>query len=192
MRKWLLFLVLLSYGSYAQDSTQVVHYLDKSVWRVEFFGPGVINESRLGKNTTFVSQFRFIANGAYEKNSSIGGGNESRSAIKVYPQLSGAGRYYYNFVRRLERGKSIRYNSGNYISTKLLYTLPAIIETSSGGLQAPDVQGVSVQALWGFQRTYRRNFYLNLELGLGVNTYSSEPLGGAAYFTLGYTFPKRS
>lgn len=92
----------------------------------------------------------------------------------------------------VEWSKSIRYNSGNYMSTKLLYTLPVIIKTSSDGLQVPDVQGVSVQALWGFQRTYRRNFYLNLEVGLGVNTYSSEPLGGAAYFTLGYTFPKRS
>ena len=37
---------------HGQDSTHIVgnavNYLEKSVWRIEFFGPGVINESRIG------------------------------------------------------------------------------------------------------------------------------------------------
>ncbi|GAB3880801.1 hypothetical protein [Spirosoma agri] len=187
-----LFLLLLLPGlSQAQDSTRAINYLEKSVWRLEFFGPGVINESRLGQKTTFVSQLRFVYSGAFEQTKTMGV-TEQRSAFKIYPQLSVAGRYFYNFERRLAKGKSTRYNSGNYVTAKLLYTLPSVIERSSGGLEAPNVQGTAIQGMWGFQRTYRKNFYLNLEVGLGLRSYTSYPLYLPSYFTLGYTFPKRS
>jgi hypothetical protein len=170
------------------SSVNAVNFLEKSVWRVEFFGPGIINESRLGQQTTFVSQLRFIISTASMTYRS-GTTSESYFAYNLSPQLSGAIRQYYNFAKRLSKGKSIRYNSGNYVSAKLLHNFGPIIEHTSGGLRASSVQGTIVQALWGFQRTYRKNFYLNLELGLGISSYRSNPLTTASYFTLGYTFP---
>ena len=209
MKNLFVLLMLLPYLSWGQDSTRTtevrpmpitshngvrsdlantVNYLEKSVWRIEFFGPGVINESRIGRQTTFVSHLRTV--GAFAFHSSTNA-TETYSAYTINPQLSVGVRQFYNFARRLEQGKSIRYNSGNYVTAKLLYTFGPIIEHNLARMNVRDIQGASLQAMWGFQRTYRKNFYLNLELGLGVGSIYRNSVSGASYFTLGYTFPNR-
>lgn len=98
-------------------------------------------------------------------------------------------RQFYNLARRLERGKSIRYNSGNYVTAKLNYVLPPITQHNVDRVFVRSIEGLYAQAMWGFQRTYRKNFYLNLEVGLGLGNYYLNPVSVATYFTLGYTFP---
>lgn len=171
------------------DSTvNAINYLEKSVWRVEFFGPGIINESRIGRQTTFVSQLRTV--GAFVFHSSNNNAaSENYSAYTINPQLSVAVRQFYNFSRRLNQGKSIRYNSGNYVTAKLMYIFPPIIEHNLDRMYVRDISGATLQTMWGFQRTYRKNFYLNLEAGLGFGSYYPKSVSIATYFTLGYTFP---
>ena len=184
----------LSWAEEVTNPEMPASYLSKSAWRLEFFGPGIINESRLGRQTTFVSQFRFVM-GSYQRfqiYEAPYGNSRSYSAYTINPQLSIAVRQFYNFARRLEKGKSIRYNSGNYVTAKFLYTMPPVIRhDASGTLYVTDVNGVAGQILWGFQRTYARNFYLNLELGLGTTNRARNPVGIASYFTLGYTFKNK-
>ena len=48
-----------------------------------------------------------------------------RSNLAFIPTafISGEGRYYYNFLKRLEKGKSISRNSANYIGVPVNYGL---------------------------------------------------------------------
>ncbi len=172
----------------AQDSTTAapINYARKSVWRALFLSPGVTNELRLGSKTTFVSSIQ-IGGGWYGTGSgSSSGGTNLYSSYYVNPVASVGVRHFYNFERRLERGKSIRYNSANYLMVKADYSFPSFLERIDFRSPLPTYQGPSLQALWGFQRTYRRNFYLNLALGLGVSTKRPDFAGD---FSLGYTFP---
>lgn len=171
----------------AQDSTDTairlanpINYLRENVWRVLFLSPGVSQETRLGVRTTLASDLRlggaFVANGS---------SNSFHSSYYLNSVLSSGVRYYYNLERRLQRGKSIRYNSANYLTLRASYSLPPFLEHHESITPLNAYQGLGVQAMWGFQRTYRRNFYLNLALGLGV---SQRYTGIASDFALGYTF----
>ena len=170
------------------DSARAVNYLEKSVWRIEFFGPGLINESRIGRQTTFVSHLRTVGSFVFRSSPTK---TENYSAYTINPQVSVAVRQFYNFARRLENGKSIRYNSGNYVTAKLAYIAGPIIEHNLSRTPVRDIRGATVQAMWGLQRTYPKNFYINLEAGLGFGSFYASPVALATYFTLGYTFPNQ-
>jgi len=190
MKKLILICMLISPLCRAQDSTNTgtrlanpINHLRENVWRVLFLSPGVANEVRLGVRTTLSSGLRL--DGAI-----VGGGNNDGRLYTSYyfsPVLSSGIRYYYNLERRLRKEKSIRYNSANYLTIRANYFLPPFIEhiDARAAIITPE-QGISVQAMWGFQRTYRRNFYLNLALGVGA---SQRYVGLASEFALGYTFP---
>ncbi len=170
-----------------QDPAAPVTYARKSVWRVVFLGLGVVNESRLGSQWTLVSEAR-LTTGINARQTTLSTGQTQQDvAYSLNPTLAVSGRYYYNFERRLERGKSIRYNSGNYLSLRARGVLPPVVKRTAPNLGI-NLTGVGLEALWGFQRTYRRNFYLNLALGAGIYRGTT---GGAGDFTIGYTFPSR-
>ncbi len=79
----------------------------------------------------------------------------------VYPSIRGQYRYYYNMGRRLDKGKNISGNSGNYVGGLLLYQNGnAVI----GNLDANSL--VSLGPVYGLQRTYRRGFFYRLETGV--------------------------
>jgi len=156
--------------------------LEKSVWRLRVLGLGVENETRISPRGTFYGRFHFTSSS--ETIPQFDGTN--KVLYSFYPALSGGVRHFYNLERRLAKGKSIRYNSGNYISGQVQYNFPAI--NRNGSFNNDMSNSVSIAALWGFQRTYRRGFYLNLALGVGINRNGGTP---ASDFTLGYTFPGR-
>ncbi|RAJ89898.1 hypothetical protein LX87_05632 [Larkinella arboricola] len=159
--------------------------LVKSVWRAAFLAPGLMNETRLGDRTTLVSQLRMSS---YTKTKEVEISPDQTkfySSSTVNPDLAVGIRYFYNFDRRLEKAKSIRYNSGNYLSVQSRYRFGAVAKNESEHVPIGTGSGFGVEALWGFQRTYRRNFYLNLALGSRIFRGKAE---GVADFTLGYTF----
>ena len=190
MRKLLFFLMVpaLSWGqdSTLADTKPVVDYLEKSVWRVLFLTPGITNEYQWGQTITIVSDVRLSGSWL-----AVGGSrNQTRinSSYYLNADVSLGVRHFYNFERRLIKGKSIRYNSANYLMLKAGYLLPPFVEYQDPTIHLRVRQGPSVSFLWGFQRTYRRNFYLNLALGLQTSTYST---GITSDFVLGYTFPNK-
>ncbi|GAA4450131.1 hypothetical protein GCM10023189_10300 [Nibrella saemangeumensis] len=177
----LLFIPALTFG---QDTPQpgVV----KSVWRAAFIAPGIIHELRLGNRTTLVSEVRMTTYSKVKEVKAEPNKSEYYSSYTINPIVTVGARHFYNFERRLEKGKSIRYNSGNYLMARTRYVLPAVAKEESDMVPIGNGSGFGVEALWGFQRTYRRNFYLNLAIGGGIFQGKSS---GAADFTLGYTFP---
>jgi hypothetical protein len=179
-------IMLAAHVTQAQDSTG--NFTQKSVWRVLIVG--FTNEVRLGSRTTLATTVEPV--GYFGSQAALSSPNSvSRNPYYgLFGQISVAGRHFYNFDRRMAKGKSIRYNSGNYLSIRALYLTPALLRKDPP-VPLSDVtrytgNSVSMQALWGFQRTYRRNFYLNLGLGAGISTQGVRP---ALDFALGYTFP---
>lgn len=165
-------------------------YLLPSVWRVTFLGLGIQNETRLGPKTTLASGLAFTSNGNIEEISSVGSSTqEVATSLSLSPVLYTGVRHFYNFERRLEKQKSIRYNSGNYLSARLLYVTNPIWKNIDSRAPLTADNGVRGEALWGFQRTYRRNFYLHLALGVALGRNG---VNGTGDFSLGYTFPNRN
>lgn len=116
----------------AQDAP--LNYARKSVWRVLFLSPGVTNESRLGARTTLVSTL--VMGGAFNATGTSASttGNNFYSSYYVNSVVSVGARHFYNFERRLERGKSIRYNSGNYLTVSTAYSLPPFVQRNDSQL----------------------------------------------------------
>jgi len=160
----------------------------QTVWRASFLSPGIINETRLGDRATLVSEARLSTYTKAKVVETSPDKNTFYSSSTVNPDVSVGARYFYNFERRLTKGKSIRYNSGNYFSVQARYRFPSVAKNESDQVPIGNGSGFGVEALWGFQRTYRRYFYLNLSLGSRVFRGEVE---GAGDFTLGYTFPPK-
>lgn len=164
----------------------IKNYLRKDVWRIDFLSPGYINEHRLGQKTTLVSQLRLVGSFRVEDRLEMYGYSltfKKVLALSINPELSVAIRHFYNLARRKENGKPIRYNSGGYFAAKAGYVLPPILNNSN-----IDIRGLGVNGLWGVQQTYRKYFYLNLELGVGVAQYYKHAISPTGNFLLGYTF----
>lgn len=97
--------------------------------------------------------------------------NWSGEAFGAYPVVSSEYRYYYNFLRRQERGRKVTDNSGNYLAALLKFRSgkPFI-----GELEISDDYALTLGPVWGMQRVYNSGFKLNLYGGAG---YSRNGLG---------------
>ncbi len=182
----------LPFASLAQETTPTpppTTYVVPSVWRATFLGLGIQNETRLGPKTTLASGLAFTSNGNVVEITPSGTANEVAISYSFSPVLYTGVRHFYNFERRLEKQKSIRYNSGNYLSARLLYVTNPIYKNIDNRAPLTANDGVYGEALWGFQRTYRRNFYLHLALGVALGRNG---VNGTGDFSLGYTFPNRN
>lgn len=69
---------------------------------------------------------------------------------------------YYNRQRRINKGKSVLNNSGNYFGLRIKYTTESI---SSGNYYARDAALVNLH--WGMQRAVGKKWIFNAHAGLG-------------------------
>lgn len=86
------------------------------------------------------------------------------SEFGVYPNLRAQYRWYYNFDKRIEKGKKVSENSGNYVAGVLLLSSG---EPLFGDMELRNDLSGFVGPAWGLQRVYNSNFKLNLNLGIG-------------------------
>jgi hypothetical protein len=80
------------------------------------------------------------------------------------------GRYYYNFDRRISKGKSTDNNSANYISLKLDY-FTDWLSTYEGMGKDDDFSKLTVN--YGIKRNFSKNFFYEFNFGAGflIDTY---------------------
>ena len=115
--------------------------------------PGMLYEKGIAKNATLSVEVITGFN--------LRGCTSCETEFGIYPIIRGQYRYYYNMDRRLERGKNILGNSGNYLGGLLLYQDGnALI----GNLGTNSV--VAVGPVYGLQRTYKRGLFYRLETGV--------------------------
>ena len=87
------------------------------------------------------------------------------SGYAVFPNLQAQYRFFYNLNKRMEKGKKVSENSGNYIT--------ALADITGGNALLGDLvsranYAVFVGPAWGLQRVYNSGFKLNLNLGAGI------------------------
>ena len=172
-----LFALLLICNLSAQSDKNV----EKGLFKINALLPGISYELGAGKNTTF--NFDVILGFA------LNGGSDRRTEFGLYPGVGAEFRYYYNMDRRLNKGKNISQNSGNYLSfANQLLGGTSII----GELDYVSNFYYNTGILYGFQRTYEKGFYFNIGFGPGV--FVDEYDSGAGLFLdarLGWVIRKR-
>ncbi len=145
--------------------------------------PSLEYEMSVTKYTTFGIQLG-IDLGSVEKSSN----NEKEVEFVVFPTLTAYYRYYYNFSRRIRKGKNTKNNSANFFEITSIYTTG---DTIIGDIKHEDEYLATIGAAYGFQRTYGRRFNLMLELGVGYSFSNVEgQVVPIADITLGWVLGK--
>ncbi|RKR11985.1 hypothetical protein C8C83_3745 [Flavobacterium sp. 90] len=182
MKKKYLFLclaVLLFNGVYAQD--EVVTSVRKHQFKINMFTPGFVYEHGFDTKNTLYSELSL--NIGYRHNDFY-----DESSWYFVPTINEQFRHYYNLEKRAAKGKRTAYNSGNFFAASVSYNFESISSNSWFNEYSPSV---TIGPLWGFQRTYKRKFNLELGLGAGVNIdkYDTE-FTPIINFTLGWVIGK--
>ena len=121
--------------------------------------PGILYEKGIAKNATLSMEAIAGLN--------LRGCTGCETQFGVYPIIRGQYRYYYNMDRRLEKGKNITGNSGNYLGGLLLY------QDGNALIGNWDTNSViAVGPVYGLQRTYKRGFFYRLETGVAYFEYN--------------------
>lgn len=118
--------------------------------------PGVVYEAGISQNSTLTAELTL---GFQYRESTF-----LEDGFGVYPIGRLQYRDYYNFQRRLGKGKRIEGNSGNY-------TAPTVVIQSGnafvGDLDLASRYTVGIGAVYGIQRTAPKGFQFRLEGGPG-------------------------
>lgn len=141
--------------------------------------PSVLYEIGVGKNTTTSIEaiFGFALRGCKGCETNFG----------VYPIVRGQYRYYYNMERRIEKGKNITGNSGNYVAALIAYQGGGPI---IGNLNTTNT--IAVGPVYGIQRTYKRGFFYRLEGGVAfVQDDFDQGVGLVLAARIGWVIRKR-
>jgi hypothetical protein len=156
MKKHLI-IVLSVWGMYslsAQSSLSV----EKKQFKVNVLLPG------------FVYEYGFTAKNTLHSEVSLGFGYRNNyytgSSWEIYPSINEQFRHYYDLDKRALKGKRTAYNSGNFIALNVTYNLKSI-STNNNFLE--NTSSFTIAPFWGFQRTYKRNFNLDFNAGIGYN-----------------------
>lgn len=157
--KKILFTLLLSSSLFAQEKAT-----DLFNANVSFIGIGIQYEKALSDNFTAVGSLDYIGGFSYSEDWS----GESDFDYILTTQLALEGRYYYNFNRRLEKGRNTKNNSGNYIALKGVY-IPDFLTASSDDVTV-NPQG-SFTLNYGLKRSFAKNFFYEFYTGLGLALY---------------------
>ncbi len=118
--------------------------------------PAILYEKGVAKNLTLSLELLT----GFEFDSCIS--CTSSEEFGFYFIVRGQYRYYYNMKRRLDKGKNISGNSGNYVGGLLVYQdgNPFI-----GGLKE-ERYTLGAGLVYGLQRIYKRGFFYRLETGV--------------------------
>ncbi|WP_194851821.1 hypothetical protein [Nonlabens antarcticus] len=151
-------------------------FSNETIYRLNLLYPSFEIEKDVSENISILGNAGF---GVVYYNQSGFFGDAEGLILPLQFELSG--RYYTNFNRRLDKGKTIANNSGNYIALSFVNVLEAendevIVESTS-----------ALMAAYGIQRTYWKHFNLNFQTGLGYDFQQSEA-AGQLILKLGYTF----
>jgi hypothetical protein len=166
MNKLISTLALLSiaFTSNAQQFTaQDEATTTKSVTNISILSPAITHEMAVGKNQTIFLAGELNGIARYEE---IGNSNPKtfNSYYGLAPRAIVDFRNYYNFGKRLGRGKNTNNNSGNYLALRGEYKFAPIVNKDQFSTFN---SGVTLGGVWGIQRVYNSGIYLGLSLGAG-------------------------
>ena len=156
----------------------IIH-LERHQFRFDLMSPGIHYELGLFRNQS-VSVGLGLGMGTYEEGYNLGVVMNNRY------------RYYHNFNRRINRGKNVSGNSGNYIAAAQAIFFSQLRLTTN--ISGPDDFNLGFYGVvYGVQRTYKNGFNFNAELGAGYYRGDGVPSGYGPLInvTFGWVATKR-
>ena len=170
-----LFLFLGTANLLAQKDASV----EESIYGVQLrlLGLSGHNERRLSDQFALRTEVGFsggIGQGFYERD----------VFFILIPEISVAGRWYYNLQKRLDKGRNISKNSGNFIALKLGYQPDWFKISSEDNIDLKNSVYSSLK--WGIKRTILKHLTYEAGIGLGVGAYFDHYQG--ENFTTTYGF----
>jgi hypothetical protein len=150
------FLFIFSFTIFAQEKSTDKN--TEKVFRINFINPGLEYELPTGKNTTFSGGIGAGYNGSYPDLSIQ---KESGFLYIIAPFLDLQEKFYYNFEKRKDKGKSIVNNSGNFVSLRFLTRGPSIEENVVRSTE----YDFAISATWGIQRSINEKIHLLFDVG---------------------------
>lgn len=157
-------LISIAFASNAQQFTaQDEATTTKSVTNISILSPAITHEIAVGRNQTVFLAGALNGIARFEE---IGNTNPKtfNSDYGLAPKASVDFRNYYNFGKRLGKGKNINNNSGNYLALRAEYEFAPIVNKDKF---LTNNNGFAIGGVWGIQRVYNSGIYLGLSLGAG-------------------------
>lgn len=148
-------MVFIPLISRAQESVSV----ENAIWQIQtgYLGFYASHESRLSDKWALRKEIGM--NFSYAD-----GFFMDRPMISWYPNLNLEPRWYYNLNKRVNKGKKISGNSGNFIAVRTTYFTDIFVISNY-----PDVKvipSLSIVPTWGIRRHIGKHF--NYEAGFGL------------------------
>jgi len=161
MKKYLVFLVICSTSILFSQSVKNV---EKNQFRINILSPGVSNELGISNNSTLNFELTVLPVVETYFNDQI--------SWALFPVIGAEYRYYTNFNRRIEKGKNIVGNSGNYLSflNQAFITAPI-----AGNREFDEPVAYLGGFVYGLQRTYKSGFYFSSAVGPAFFTGDNDP-----------------
>jgi hypothetical protein len=180
MKLYYSFVCFLLFCPLLKTTAQETTVVEKNQFKINLLFPGVAYERGFNDKNTLYSEVSFGIGYRYNE---FMGPNWS-----YYPTIDEQFRHYYNIEKRAGKGKRTSGNSGNFYGLNAIYHLESINSNSNYSSSAPSI---TIAPVWGFQRTYKHNFNLSLNggVGYGFNKYKSEVVP-VINFTIGWVIGK--
>lgn len=159
-------------------NAQEVSGVKGGLFKVNVLNPGLVYEYGLSNKTSLYSELSLGFFYQYSQNF----GSSSAFNLIIYEQF----RYYYNFEKRYTKNKRTNKNSANYIAFTASNSFKPFVENNADRFYF--VNRVEVGPVWGLQRTYKGNFNLDLNMGVGATIYQNNknPIVPIINFSIGW------
>jgi hypothetical protein len=179
MKIKILLALLICFNAFSQENENKEKVsVDNSVFGIQtgFLGVWLYNEIKLNDNFALRSEI-----GA-EPRISINVGTVFSSVLRLEP------RYYYNLEKRINKGKDISNNAGNFFGLNINYRPSTVIYRTKDYLTP--IESFSIVPKWGLRRNLGKNFNYELGAGLGFrHEFKGEDYGELdLHLRIGYTF----
>lgn len=155
-----LILVLLTLSVFSAKSKAQEASVEKSLWGIQIgISPlAIYNEAKLTNSIALRSELGFGFGWA-------GGYSGDSYQWAIIPIINIEPRYYYNLKKRVEKGKQIDGNSGNYLSLSFSYQPSVGITSKNTNL----VSSIYIIPMYGIRRNISKRFNYELAFGIGYN-----------------------
>lgn len=180
---YLLFLALISLQVCSQENTTSV---EKSIFNVEtgFLGVWINNESKLSNSIALRTELG-LDSGLFWK-------QDTKTGFLLAPSIRVEPRWYYNLGKRNSKGKSVKNNSGNYLTPSITYIPDWFVISNYENVNV--TEQISIIPKWGIRRNIKNsnfNYEINLGLGYRMIFYETKTDKGATIdlgARIGYSF----
>ncbi|MCF6296820.1 MAG: hypothetical protein L3J08_02370 [Flavobacteriaceae bacterium] len=173
-----------SYNCYAQTENSIEE--TKNNFVINILNPSLDYEWAIGKKSILSTGIGIGLSGAYR---GLTLSNKNEFTYIITPFIDIQYKYIYNRNKRVDKGKSISFNSGNFLSFRAISRGNSI----SGSIERTDSIDFAIGPTWGIQRSYGK-FRLLFDIG---PQYYFDTLGNAGFFpfmiqvNLGFNISKR-